>query len=59
MIPVELEIVLPIGKKSRQVIYIERKADPSTILQTARQLKETCHWKKVRVGLGQDWNNWL
>lgn len=59
MRPVELEIILPIGTKTTQIIHVERRSEPKDILETARQLKETCHWKKVRVGLGQDWSNWL
>ena len=58
MKPVELEIIKSDGKKASIIVEFKRQTDAKTVLTVARQLKAKCNWKKVRVGLGQDWSNW-
>lgn len=55
----ELEIILPSGTRTTQVVEFADRASSEDILRTAQQLCRTCGWRKVRVGLGPNWSNWI
>lgn len=59
MKPAELEIILLSGSRTTQVVEFDNRATTKAILRTAQQLCRTCGWRKVRVGLGPNWSNWI
>ena len=56
--PVELEICKG-ACTFRQVIEVDARATLLQLLDIARELLRSCGWKKVRVGVGSVWSNWI
>lgn len=59
MRPVELEIMSLGGTLSTQHVEVPLKATLKEIADAIRELCHRCHWRKVRIGVGQNWSNWI
>lgn len=55
----EFLIVMPSGSTSTQIVEFRNGTKRMDIVRTAQQMLRTSGWKKVKVGIGEYWSNWI
>lgn len=55
----EFLIVMPSGTRSTQIVEFKPGTKRTDIVRTAQQMLRTSGWKKVKVGIGEYWSNWI
>lgn len=55
----EFLIVMPSGTRSTQIVEFKPGTKRMAIVRTAQQMLRTSGWKKVKVGIGDYWSNWI